>query len=499
ATAQPPATASAALARPARSVAPIEWSAPRDLRGCAAAGPQVAFPSEGPFDPTGPGAIAWVRDERACAHGEAASAPELLVSPLRLGARVAAAYDQPLSYAAAPAVSVVGASFGRVAVALAPANASEVQARPAVLEGRAGGRLVSALHGGSGLAIARAYLGDVAVATVKGRAISVRVQRWFGRGFEGARLISIPAGAVSALTVTLDYRSDVLVAWQQNGFIYAHMLRASGVPQPTQRVGASAPDPQLRALVSDNDRGMLAWSSTEGSGPRARTRIELAFSKQGVRFLAPTPLASFTDPLASGRTPGSLQLVRLSTENVLLAWTVREGGRYVVRAAPAVFAATRRTARLSDPAGDAVLADLATGPAAEAVALWRVRGDGEATSPQEQLWAARVMLARGDRPIASPARMVAPAGPVAQASVGVDPASDRPLAAWRSAGASSRVQFAAGVGAGGYRPRAAGPVAPSRGGRTHWLRIVLAAIALALVAIAAVVLRARSGRRAARS
>ncbi|HEX4564326.1 MAG TPA: hypothetical protein VH115_07700, partial [Solirubrobacteraceae bacterium] len=215
---QRPATASAALARPARSVAPIEWSAPRDLRGCAAAGPQVAFPSEGPFDPTGPGAIAWVRDERACAHGAAASAPELLVSPLRSGARVAAAYEQPLVYAAAPAVSVVGASFGRVAVALAPANASEVRARPAVLEGRASGRLATALHGVSGLAIARAYLGDVAVATVTRRAISVRVQRWFGRGFEAARLISIPAGAVSALTVTLDYRSDVLVAWQQNGF-----------------------------------------------------------------------------------------------------------------------------------------------------------------------------------------------------------------------------------------------------------------------------------------
>jgi hypothetical protein len=95
--------------------------------------------------------------------------------------------------------------------------------------------------------------------------------------------------------------------------------------------------------------------------------------------------------------------------------------------------------------------------------------------------------------------MVAPAGPVAQASVAVDPASDRPLAAWRSAGASSRVEFAAGAGAGGYRPRAAGAVASSRGGRTHWLRITLAAIALALVAIAAVVLRARAGRRAARS
>src|SRR5205807_10571920 len=107
--------------------------------------------------------------------------------------------------------------------------------------------------------------------------------------------------------------------------------------------------------------------------------------------------------------------------------TVREGGRYVVRAAPAVFAATRPTARLSDPASDAVLADLATGPAAEAVSLWRARSDSEATAQQAELWAARVMVAHGDRPIASAARRVAPARPVAPASARRPPARDRPL------------------------------------------------------------------------
>ena len=335
------------------------------------------------------------------------------------------------------------------------------------------------------------------VATVGTHAISVRVQRWFGGGFQRALSIPIGAGAVSSLTVTLDYRSDVLVAWQQNGSIYAHMLRASGLPQKTQHVGASGPEPLLRALVSDNNHGMLAWSSTEGSGASARTRIELAFSAAGVRFFAPTPLAEFADPLGSGRMPESLALVRLSTENVLLAWTAREAGRYVVRAAPALFAATRPSALLSGSAEDAVLEDLATGPEGEAVALWRPFGSSAQFSQHAQLWSARVLIDRGDRPVASAARIIASTGAVADASVAVDPATDAALAAWRVGSAGTRVEFALGAGAGRYRPRIAVVPAP-QGGGTHWLRIALAALALIALALGAGLLRARARRRAAR-
>jgi hypothetical protein len=411
--------------------------------------------------------------------------------------RVAGTRGQPLELGTAPNVSAVGANLGRVAVALLPAGGHTAE-QPVVLEGRTDGVLQTALRGSSALAIARAYLGDVAVATLQPHAISVRVQRWFGGGFQAPRRIAVPAGPVSALTVTLDYRSDVLVAWQQNGSIYAHLVRASGVPEPTQRVGSSAPDPQLRALVSDNTHGMLAWSSTEGSRARAHTRVELAFSGPDVRFFAPTRLASFDDPAEAGRTPGALELVRLSTENVLLAWTVRESRRYVVHAAPAVFAATRPSAVLSDRSGDAILVDLATGPAGEAIALWRAGAGVASVSARPQLWGARVVLARGDRPRASAPSMLAPAGPLAQATIAVDPASDRPLAAWRSGGAVPRIEFAAGAGAGGYRPRALAAVAPPSGGHTHWLRITLAAIALtlALAALAALRLRSRARRRA---
>jgi hypothetical protein len=427
------------------------------------AGPAVAFPSEGPFHPTGP------------------------------GARIVREHTQPLDHGANAQLSAVGASQGRVAVALLPPAGS---ALPALLEGRADGAIQGALHGSSGLALARAYLGDVAVATAEPGAISVRVQRWFGGGFERPRRIAVPPGSIGALTVTLDYRSDVLVAWQQNGSVYAHVLRASGIPQRTQRIGASAPGPQLRALVSDNDHGMVAWSTTAGSGSTARTRIELALSGPGIRFTAPVRLAAFADPLGWGRLSGSLGIVRLSTENVLLAWTAREAGRYVVRAAPAVFAATRPSALLSDPARDAVLGDLATGSTGEAVALWRASVAGAPLAADAELWAARVTLERGDRPVASSPRRVAAAGPVGQLSVAVDPASDRPLAAWRAGGARPHIEYAVGAGASGYRPRAATARAPQ--GSAHRLRIALAIVVFAAGLVATVLLlRARARRRVA--
>ena len=43
--------------------------------------------------------------------------------------------------------------------------------------------------------------------------------------------------------------ATLLERWQQEGAVYAHMLRASKRADPTQRVGPSAPGPQLQALV----------------------------------------------------------------------------------------------------------------------------------------------------------------------------------------------------------------------------------------------------------
>jgi hypothetical protein len=478
------------------------WSSPRPLSACAAAvGPHVAFPSESPTIPTGPGAIVWAEDP-ACAVGSPASTPlEISLAALGPGERPALSGSEPLPGRSKGGLAAVGASEGRVAVA-ATLRGNGSSPALALLQGRATRPLgAGMLLSGKGplFSLAHAYLGDAAVATVQpGVAIEVRVERYFRSAFEQPLRIPIGSAAVSALTATMDYRSDVLVAWQQNGAIYAHMLRASGRVEPTQRVGTSAPDPQLRALVSDNDHGMIAWSSAGGSSQGAMTSVRIAFSGAGVRFAGSRLVTSFADPEGAGHAPSSLALVRLSSENVMLAWTDAEAGHYVVRAVPAVFAGTHPAARLSDPARQSVLADLAPGPAGEAVALWSASAGGSAFDPtRNELWAARTFIESHGRVGFGAPEMLAPAGPNAAPSLAIDPSSDHAVAAWLTLGAHPSVEWAAGPGASGYRPRT--PAAAAQpGSGTHWLRIALAAAgAAAIVALMILALRRRAGARAA--
>jgi hypothetical protein len=221
-----------------------------------------------------------------------------------------------------------------------------------------------------------------------------------------------------------------------------------------------------------------------------------------VRFLPTRVLASYADPGGLGSSPGSMALVRLSTENVMLAWTDHERGHHVVRAAPAVFAGVRPSTRLSDPAGRSVLADLAAGPAGEVVALWRAAAplDAGVGFRRTELWAARAVIQRHGIVRSRPAERVAGAGRHASPSVAVDPANDRAVAAWLTLGRRPRVRYASGPAVAGYRPVM--PAAARRsGGGTHWLRITVgAAGGVAIVALMALVARSRAGaRRAARA
>jgi hypothetical protein len=469
------------------------WSVPQTLSTCAAPlAPRVAFPSESPSIPTGPGAITWV-EGTGCGAPRRGAGPTLGVAALGRDDRLTPATSQPLS-GSPSGLDAVGASKGSITVAATLAGASPIVE---LFEGAAPRPLpVARLPSPGGpVSLAHAYLGDSALATVgPGPVIAVRVERYFRSSFGRPLRVPIGPGPVSAVVAAMDYRSDVLLAWQQHGAIYAHMLRASGRAEPTQRVGAAAPDPQLRALVSDNDHGMIAWSTAAGPAPSARTSVRIALSGAGVRFAGSRLVASFPDPQGVARGPGSLALVRLSTENVMLAWTDSEAGTYVVRAAPAVFAGTRPAATLSDPSAQSVLCDLAPGPAAEAVALWRSSPslDGGRT----QLWAARTLIERRGRVGARAAEIVAQAAATG-ASVAVDPSSDRPVAAWRTLGTRPRVEYAVGLGASAYRPRPPAAVI-GHASSPHPLRIVLAAAgAASIAALIALALRRRAvGRRA---
>ena len=471
------------------------WSVPTVLSECAlAAGPRVAFPSESPSTPTGPGAIVWGLDPGGCSQAPGRWGPAgsgLAVAALGPTDQAMAASKVSLGGPVVAGLGAVGGSLGRITVAAAlQTTDNSTGGSTAVLQGRSTQPLgAPRLVAGASVppALTRGYLGDVAIATVvPGPAIAVRTERYFSSGFARARLLPIAAGRVTALTATMDYRSDVLLAWQQNGAIYAHMLRASGRTDPTQRVGPSDPYPQLQAVVSDNNHGIIAWSSTDAmKRSTAKTRIYLDLSAVGVRFRAPQLVASFADPHGVGRSPGSLELVRLSTENVMLAWTAAEQGHYVIRAAPVVVAASGPTVRLSDVSQQAVLVGLASGPAREAVALWRggsrIHGGGSDLGLTE-LWAARAFISRHNRLGFERPEMIAAAAPGVLPALAVDPANDHAVAAWLAPGASPRIEYAVSLGAAGYRRRPLTATVPVSGARIHLLRITLGAAA-AVVAV----------------
>ena len=492
---------------PAGTAAPTldspPWSTPRVLARCAlAGGPRVAFPSEGPTRPTGDGAIFWVSHPTPCGSPASPSAPwGLSVAALGSNDQPKLAGTQLLKDGTGLGLAAVGASFGRVAVAVWDSSSASADGAIALMQGRANDPSTwSKLLVGSDppLALTRAYLGDAAIAAVApGPAIAVRVERHLRSDFGQPRLIPIRAGRVTALTAAMDYRSDVLLAWQQDGSIYACMVRASGRPDAVQHIGPSAPYPQLGAVVSDNGHGMIAWSSTEL--PRrstARTRTYLSLSAAPIRFGAPRLLASFADPQRLGRSPGSLALVRLSTENVLLAWTVAEHGHYLIRAAPAVFAASKPRV-VSDPHSQAILSDLAPGPAGEAIALWRTAprlAGGALDMRRAELWTARASIRPHAHVELRNTEMIAAAGPNLAPAIAVDPANDQAVAAWLSLGAQRRIEYAVGPGAADYRRHARVAAAGRPAAGLHWLRITLAAVVFA-AGLAALALASRHRRR----
>ncbi len=560
----------------AASTAVARWSAPARPAGCSAAlpaavAPSVVFPSADPTTRSGPGALLWTAP-RGCAAGTSGTAAgkaadttgeafgaTLAADDLPGGGRALAADAGGLVEVATAA----GVATGQV-VAAGPAQSTAAagggtgatlavgggtRATPAVAGGGtvakqaatvrstgadtgalAEGRMVGAfgaaqpLGGPATPAVASsAYLGDVVIAsptrTRAGWAIAVRVQRHYSESPARAHLVPVGANPVEAVAATMDYRAEVLLVWASGGIVYARELSPAGALTPMRRLGslpAGSPDSELRALVSDDGHAIVAWrSQSVAPGGAPVTTIELSISGSGLAFGAPKALERFRDLGGFVPPAGSLRLLRLSSEAVMIAWTGVDAGRYVVRASPVSLrrgawapvvisggrspggqAGTARTRAIGgqtgsnrapsggqtganrSPATDAVLADIAAGPDAEAFAVWRTapsstdggrsgrvgrlvlarRAGWAGLNPRRwAISAARGHYAgRGEVSFAAPELVAAP-GPNGPPAIAVDPASGRALAAW--------VVLAGGSGVGRieYALRAAGPTsAPPR-------------------------------------
>jgi hypothetical protein len=460
------------------------WSAPASPPGCAAAlatpGPLVVFPSASPLVGSGPGALLWTAP-RGCA---------------------------------VPGVSVGGAAQTLGATLGVNDLPGRGLAFVTAATGTAAGDVLTV--GAPGAAAVSGYLGDAVLASSVrlprgGWELAVRTQRHYNTALGRPRLVSAGAGPVEAVAAALDYRAEILLVWAARGEVYARELPAAGAAGPARRLGPAGADPEIGALLSDDGHAIVAWRSQSAAvGGDADTAIELSLFQRGPgATLEPGSLRQverFRDPPGYPPPPGSLRLIRLSSEAVMLGWTGRgANGRYVVRASPVslrrgVWAPVTISGATGPRGVDAVLADLVPGPHAEALALWsagpRLSSDapGRAGSGPRAILAAQGHYAgAGEVAFAAP-EPVAPRGPNGTPVAAFDPQTGRALAAWVTlAGAAS-------VGRLVYTLRAAGPAStPSPAGARTATGLSPSGVALPLLALlllaAAVLARAMARRR----
>jgi hypothetical protein len=441
--------ASAALSA---DVAPAQqagsaWSSPAVLNPCPA-GPaaQVVFPSDSPSHATGAGAIVW-SDSSHCPGGE--------------GARVAAlgAGDEPLApstprtaagqpIAPRGALLAAAAPHGQVVIA---GTAPSQPAGGLLIQGAAGGpfaALQPLADATAPTALATGYLGDLALAAVPadpqaGRAhtsLSVRLERFYAHAFNRDVVARDPGSApVQALTLAMDYRSEVLAAWTQGGAIYTRLIPNRGPARPPQRLASVGSHAQIAAVLSDDERAIVAWSEQRGS----QTSVYVDRSATGVRFRTPQLLGRFTDPDGLSAPAASPSLVRLSSETVMLAWAGSESGHWVVRAASVDLNGVGAVSTIAAPGVDALLAHLAPGPADDALLLWTEPLPTAAGPPdlaRQAIFAARGYDAYQARAVFGQPEQVATPAPVSDPTVAFDPASDRAVAVWR--GEAAAVEYA---------------------------------------------------------
>ncbi len=397
------------------------------------------FPASSPSAATGTGAIVWPAGP-SCPGGAGARLdavrPDAAPGPA-LALRASGPDPlAPLAVAAAPngRVAIVGADPRHTGRALA-------------LEGSAEGTFGALAGAGAGAtvpapALSTAYLGDLALLAAGRDGLVLQVQRWFGGPAAAPKQVTprpVPAGA---LAIAMDFRSDALAVWTASGGVWARAMPASGRVLPAQRLGPAGASTRIATLLSDDNRAIVMWSTERSGG----TDVYFDQSSTGPRFGAASRIEHAPGLLAR---EGSPQLVRLSSESVMCAWTGASEGRFLVRTAPVDQHGLRAVNTIALPAGgDLYLSALAPGPSGEAVALLSEPVPSSSGAPgQVELLASRGVDAAPGRTLFAPPQLVAAPGPVSGATLAIEPGTDRALAVWR--GAAGAIDYAVQDGAQG--------------------------------------------------
>jgi hypothetical protein len=443
------------------------WSLPAVLSACPATpAAQVVFPSDSPSQTTGAGAIVWSASSR-CPGGEGARASPLGVGDLP-GSPTIPRTATGSTLLPRGALLATGASHGQILIA---GSSPRAPSDGLLIQGAAAGpftMLQTSDGARAPMALVTGYLGDVALvappatgsgenvgrsaatpghphdpAGVSTQTLGVHVERFFAHKFvRNLSTRTAGTGHLQSLTLAMDYRSEVLAVWVQDGAIYARVVPNRGAARPLQRLAPVAPHPQLAAVISDDEHAIVAWSEQLGD----ETAVYLDRSAIGVRFGAPQLLERFRDPDGPPSPAASPRLVRLSSESVMIAWAGAASGDWVVRTAPVTMNGVGDVSTIAAPGADALLADLASGPDADAIVLWTEPSPTAAGPPDMQrqaLFAARGFDAYPERTSFGEPQEIAPPAPVADATVALDPDSDRAVAVWQ--GEAAAIEYAIGT------------------------------------------------------
>jgi hypothetical protein len=259
----------------------------------------------------------------------------------------------------------------------------------------------------------------------------MHVERFFAHGF--VRTVSgrtATTAPMHTLTLAMDFRSEVLAVWQQGAAIYARLVPNRGAPRSIQRLASVGSHVQIADVLSDDERGIVAWSEQRGE----QTSVYIDRSAPGVRFTTPQLLGRFPDPDGLPAPSASPALVRLSSESVMLAWAGAAAGRWVVHTAPIDLNGVGDAGTIAASGTDALLAHLAAGPAGDAIVLWTEPSPTAAGPPdmaRQAIFAARGFDDDGANALFGAPEQVAPPAPVSDATVAIDPDSDRAIVVWR--------------------------------------------------------------------
>ncbi|HEX2105236.1 MAG TPA: hypothetical protein VHF51_16410 [Solirubrobacteraceae bacterium] len=251
-------------------------------------------------------------------------------------------------------------------------------------------------------------------------------------------LIRIDNRAVRQLsTVTVNQRGDVLVAWQADRGVYARIRTAGGTLYRTQRLGnPGQPVNAISAVLTANRAAAVAWeaqSASEGV-PGSPATVDAAFKAAGARHrfhsaqrLATVPALRTGHYVAERR----VRVVEAADGAIHAAWTSYVNGRFVVQTGTLRGFRFGAVQTVSDPAMDAVLADLDAGPSAELAIAFRtgVAGADPGTGPAGLRAALRAPGAAAFGPAET---ILENADTPVEATLRFDPATARPVAAWRS-------------------------------------------------------------------